>query len=122
MTLMGQTIDLTVLGVMWALIAVAALAGGVIGAAWRDLSLRRRWSKTEKEFQTQLERQVSTRDAKILNLESQLSQSVNREGELRARILNLQAPPPPAFAVVETMDEQPQELSRHQTDESAEVI
>lgn len=118
---MGQTIDLNVLAVMWVLIAAAALAGGVMGAAWRELSLRGRWKRTEDEFQTQLQRQVSTRDAKILDLEGQLSQGRQREAELRGRVMSLESAP--KFAVVQLPeDEEPQELTRHHSDASADVI
>lgn len=122
MTLFGQTMNWSVLAVMWILMALAAVAGIVLGAAWRDLSLRRKWKKTEQDFEDQLRTQVSTRDAKILDLEREMSLSARREAELRGQVMSLQAKTAPVFAVVEMPDEEPQELVRHQVGESAEVI
>jgi len=123
MSLFGQSINLTVLGVMWALLAVAAVAGVVLGAAWRDLSLRGKWKKTEKEFDDQLRTQVSSRDAKILDLESQLSAGSKREADLWARVTKLEAAPAaPVYAVVDVRDEEPQELVRHNGGAPPEVI
>lgn len=62
----------TVLGMTWLYLGLAALSGVLLGAGWRELSLRRRWKQTEAEFDEQLRKQVAIRDSKILALEGQV--------------------------------------------------